>query len=144
MGLGLLLLGACEGFQIGDDALIQHLPPGQDRVCRAAVREALAEKNVSEDWVRRIFYRAVREGNRITGFEAWVYPEDGLGTGPAVNRCRRDGDLGGQRRRRKGPVARGRDFQRRTTSKPALSRWHAAAADSLASLSPASRRVSVD
>lgn len=79
MGLGLLLLGACEGFQIGDDALIQHLPPGQDRVCRAAVREALAEKNVSEDWIRRIFYRAVREGNRITGFEAWVYPEDGSG-----------------------------------------------------------------
>jgi hypothetical protein len=55
------------------------LPPGQDRVCRAAVREALAEKNVSEDWIRRIFYRAVREGNRITGFEAWVYPEDGGG-----------------------------------------------------------------
>lgn len=79
IGLGLFLLGACEGFQIGEDALIQHLPPGRDQACRAAVRDALAEKNVADDWVRRIFYRAVREGDRITGFEAWVYPHEGNG-----------------------------------------------------------------
>lgn len=77
--VGLLWLAACEGFHIGDDALIQHLPPGQDQACRDAVREALAEKNVREDWIRRVHYRAVRASNRITGFEAWVYPEDGDG-----------------------------------------------------------------
>ena len=79
MGLGLLLLGACEGVQIGEDALAVHLPPDQERACRAAVHTALAEKNVSEDWIRRIYYRAVRSGSRITGFEAWVYPQDGDG-----------------------------------------------------------------
>lgn len=78
--LAVLLLGACEGFQIGDDALVANLPPGQDQACRAAVRQALSEKNVTDDWIRRIFYRAVRQGNRITGFEAWVYPEEGSGT----------------------------------------------------------------
>jgi len=76
---GLFLLSACEGFQIGDDALVQHLPPGQDLACRAAVRDALAGKNVSEDWIRRVHYRAVRAGNRISGFEAWVYPREGRG-----------------------------------------------------------------
>ena len=79
IGVGLLVLGACEGVQIGADALVKHLPPGQDRVCRAAVRDALAEKNVSEDWIRRVHYRAVRAGNRISGFEAWVYPKEGRG-----------------------------------------------------------------
>lgn len=75
----LLLLNGCEGIQIGEDALVKHLPPGQDQACRAAVVEALAEKNVSEEWVRRLHYRAVRAGNRISGFEAWVYPKDGGG-----------------------------------------------------------------
>ena len=79
LGSGLFLLSACEGVQIGADALVKHLPPGQDRVCRAAVRDALAEKNVSEDWIGRIRYRAVRAGNRIRGFEAWVYPTEGRG-----------------------------------------------------------------
>ncbi len=78
-GGGLVLLSACEGIQIGADALVQHLPPGQDQACRAAVRDALAEKNVSEDWIRRVHYRAVRAGNRISGFEAWVYPKEGRG-----------------------------------------------------------------
>ena len=77
--VGLLLLGACEGFYIGSDALVQHLPPGQDQVCRAAVRDALAEKNVTEDWIRRVHYQAVRAGNNIRGFEAWVFPEEGRG-----------------------------------------------------------------
>ena len=78
-GAGLFLLSACEGVQIGADALVKHLPPGQDQACRAAVRDALAEKNVSEDWIRRVHYRAIRAGNRIRGFEAWVYPKEGRG-----------------------------------------------------------------
>lgn len=76
---GLLVLGACEGVQIGSDALVQHLPPGQDQVCRTAVRDALAEKNVSQDWIRRIHYQAVRARNRVSGFQAWVYPKEGSG-----------------------------------------------------------------
>ena len=79
IGAGLCLLSACEGFHIGSDALVQHLPPGQDQVCRAAVRDALAEKNVTEDWIRRVHYQPVRAGNRVTGFEAWVFPEEGNG-----------------------------------------------------------------
>ncbi len=78
-GVGLGLLSGCEGFYIGSDALIQHLPPGQDQVCRAAVRDALAEKNVTEDWIRRVHYQPVRFGHRLEGFEAWVYPKDGGG-----------------------------------------------------------------
>ncbi len=77
---GLCLLSACEGFYIGSDALVQHLPPGQDQVCRDAVRDALAEKNVTEDWIRRIHYQPVRVGNRLRGFEAWVFPKEGDGT----------------------------------------------------------------
>ncbi len=79
IGFGLLVLGACEGVQIGSDALVRHLPPGQDQVCRTAVRDALAEKNVSEDWIRRIHYQAIRTRNRISGFQAWVYPKEGRG-----------------------------------------------------------------
>ena len=79
LGVGLLFLGACEEIQLGGDALVQHLPPGQDQICRAAVRDALAEKNVSEDWIERVRYRAVRAGSRITGFEAWVSPKEGSG-----------------------------------------------------------------
>ena len=79
LGAGSLFLGACEAVQIGGDALVQHLPPGQDQVCRAAVRDALAEKNVSEDWIERVRYVAVRAGSRITGFEAWVSPKEGSG-----------------------------------------------------------------
>ena len=79
LGIGLLFLGACDGIQLGGDALVQHLPPGQDQVCRAAVRDALAEKNVSEDWIERVRYRTVRAGSRVTGFEAWVSPKEGRG-----------------------------------------------------------------
>ena len=79
LGVGLLLLSACEGIQIGGDALVQHLPPGQDQACRAAVRDALAQKGVSQDWIRRLHYQALRAGGRVTGFEAWVYPHDGGG-----------------------------------------------------------------
>ena len=80
IGIALSVLGACGGVQIGADALVQHLPPGQDQACRAAVRDALAEKNVSDDWIRRVHYQAVRTGNRIRGFEAWVFPEEGRGS----------------------------------------------------------------
>ena len=76
---GLFVLGACEGVRIGSDALVQHLPPGQDQVCRTAVRNALAKTNVSQDWIRRVNYKAVRVGNRISGFQAWVYPKEGGG-----------------------------------------------------------------
>jgi len=76
---GLLVLGACEGVQFGSDALVQNLPPGKDQVCRTAVRDALAEKNVSQDWIDRIHYQAIRAGNRVSGFQAWVYPKDGRG-----------------------------------------------------------------
>ncbi len=79
LSAGLFLLSACGGVQIGGDALVQHLPPGQDQVCRAAVRDALAERNVSQDWIERVRYRAVRTGSRITGFEAWVSPKAGRG-----------------------------------------------------------------
>jgi hypothetical protein len=75
----LSVLGACEGVQVGSDALVQHLPPGQDQVCRDAVRDALAEKNVSQDWIRRIHYQAIRARNRISGFQAWIYPKEGSG-----------------------------------------------------------------
>ena len=78
-GAGLFLLSACGGIQIGSDALVKHLPPGQDQVCRAAVREALAQRNVSQDWIKRVHYQALRTGSRIAGFEAWVYPKDGRG-----------------------------------------------------------------
>lgn len=78
-GVGLGLLSGCQGFYIGSDALVQHLPPGRDQVCRAAVQDALAEKNVSEDWIRRVHYQPVRAGNRVRGFEAWVYPKEGGG-----------------------------------------------------------------
>ncbi len=79
LGAGSLFLGACEAVQFGCDALVQHLPPGQDQVCRAAVRDALPERNVSQDWIERVRYRAVRTGSRITGFEAWVSPKEGRG-----------------------------------------------------------------
>jgi len=87
---GLFVLGACVGVQIGSDALVQHLPPGQDQVCRAAVQDALAEKNVSQDWIRRIHYQAVRARNRISGFQAWVYPKEGSGAlvVELTNQCR--------------------------------------------------------
>ena len=79
LGAILLVLGACGGVQLGGDALVQHLSAGRDRACRAAVRDALAERNVRRDWIDRIRYQAVRSGGRVTGFEAWVYPKDGRG-----------------------------------------------------------------
>ena len=84
IGAGVLQLSACEGVQIGGDALSMHLTPRQAQVCRDAVRDVLLERNVSEDWIRRIHYQAIRRttrgtGTRISGFEAWVYPKEGRG-----------------------------------------------------------------
>ena len=80
----LWLLSACGGVQFSNDALITHLPAGQDQVCRNAVRSELAQHNVSPDWVRRVHYQArfgTRRGvgGRLVGFEAWVYPKNGNG-----------------------------------------------------------------
>ena len=80
----LLLLSACGGVQFTNDALMRHLPPGQDQVCRNAVKSELAQHNISLEWVRRIHYqeRATSRGGsstRVVGFEAWVYPKNGNG-----------------------------------------------------------------
>ncbi len=80
VGAGLLLSSSCESIQIGGDGLSMHLPPQEAQVCRDAVRDALAERNVSEDWIERIRYQALRAGRRVTGFEAWVHPKEGGGT----------------------------------------------------------------
>ena len=79
IGIGLSVLGACEGFYIGTDVLVRHLPAGQDQVCRAAVRDALADKGVTDDWIRRTHYEALRGNNRVRGFQAWVFPVEGSG-----------------------------------------------------------------
>jgi hypothetical protein len=84
LGAALVLMTACEGLQIGSDALSLNLPPQQSQACRDATRDALAEQNVTEDWIRSIHYQAIRPSRRSsstrpTGFEAWVYPRDGNG-----------------------------------------------------------------
>jgi hypothetical protein len=48
------------------------------------VRNAMAERNVTEDWIRRVHYQAIRNpsrtgSTRIEGFQAWVYPRQGRG-----------------------------------------------------------------
>ena len=78
-GAGLFLLSSCDGIRTGGDGLSMHLPPVEAQVCRDAVRDALAERNVTEDWIERIRYQVARRGRRITGVEAWVYPKEGGG-----------------------------------------------------------------
>ncbi len=80
LGAGVLLSSSCESIQIGGDGLSMNLSPQEAQVCRDAVQDALAERNVSEDWIERIRYQARRSGRRVTGFEAWVYPKEGGGT----------------------------------------------------------------
>jgi hypothetical protein len=80
-----LTLCACEGVQVGGDALSMNLPPRQAQVCRDAVRDAMAERNVTAEWIRRVHYQAIRSSTRtgstrLQGFEAWVFPKDGGGT----------------------------------------------------------------
>ena len=81
---GLFLLSACEGIQLGGDALSMNLPPRQAQTCRDATWEALAERNVTPQWARRVHYQAIRASSRtgsnpLRGFEAWVYPRTGRG-----------------------------------------------------------------
>lgn len=78
-GAGLFLLSSCDGIRTGGDGLSMHLPPVEAQVCRDAVRDALAERNVTEDWIGRIRYQVRRAGRRITGVEAWVHPKAGGG-----------------------------------------------------------------
>ena len=84
LGAGLVLMTACEGVPIGSDALSLNLTPRQAQACRDATRDALAEHNVYEEWIRRIHYQAIRPSRRSsstrpTGFEAWVFPQSGGG-----------------------------------------------------------------
>lgn len=83
-GAGLLLLGACEGIQIGADQMTQNLTPEKAKACRIAVRDAVAQQNIPEDRIRRVHYQRIMAksrgaGNRITGFEAWIFPKEGRG-----------------------------------------------------------------
>ena len=80
----LFLTAGCEGVQIGGDALTMNLTPQQAERCRNAVRTAMAERNVTPEWIRHVHYQRLqgrsREGsNRLTGFEAWVFPKNGEG-----------------------------------------------------------------
>ena len=80
----LLFLAACEGVQVGGDALTMNLPPDRAQQCRDAVRGALAEHNITESWIRRVHYQAIRSqsrrgSTRTAGFEAWVFPKQGGG-----------------------------------------------------------------
>jgi hypothetical protein len=84
-GLLCLSLWACEGVQVGGDALSMNLTPAQAQVCRDAVRDAMAARNVTPEWIRRVHYQAIRSSTRtgstrVQGFEAWVFPKDGGGT----------------------------------------------------------------
>ena len=80
----LFFLSACEGIQIGADQMTQNLTPQQAEACRNAARQAVARQGISEDRIRRVHYQRVVNksrgaSNRITGFEAWVYPKEGRG-----------------------------------------------------------------
>lgn len=79
LGACLLLSSSCESLQIGHDGLSMHLSNQKAQVCRDAVKVALAERNVTEDWIDRIRYKAHRRGRHATGFQAWVYPKEGGG-----------------------------------------------------------------
>jgi hypothetical protein len=82
-GVVLIAVGACQ-IQLNRDPLVSNLPKAQEQACRAAVRDALAERGVSLDWVRHVSYhtRSSHTGgtsSRIIGFEAWVFPKEGQG-----------------------------------------------------------------
>lgn len=82
--LMLFLLSACGGIRIGADQMTQNLTPQQAEACRNAARQAVAQQGISEDRIRRVHYQRVMAksrgaSNRITGFEAWVYPKEGRG-----------------------------------------------------------------
>ena len=80
----LLLLGACGGIQIGTDQMTKNLTPEQAKACRMTVRDTVAQQGIPEDRIRRVHYQRIMAksrgaGNRITGFEAWIFPKEGRG-----------------------------------------------------------------
>ena len=71
-------LSACGGIRYGNP-LQQDLPHGEAEACRQAVDQEIARQGISEAQVRRIHFQrryAKRRdaSNRVTGYEAWVYP----------------------------------------------------------------------
>ncbi|MDJ0609228.1 MAG: hypothetical protein QNJ67_09650 [Kiloniellales bacterium] len=82
LAAALLLTVACDGVSFGRDPLAQ-LPPRERQLCRDAVNDALASKNVGKDWIESIRFREVRGTTRgrgrLVGFEAWVRPKEGGG-----------------------------------------------------------------
>ena len=71
-------LSACGGIRHGNP-LEQDLPAKEAEACRQAVDQEIARQGVSEAQVRRIHFQrryAKRRdaSNRVTGYEAWVYP----------------------------------------------------------------------
>jgi hypothetical protein len=85
MSLALLLgLAACEGPRFNVDQLSRELPRGEAEVCRQAVEDKLAKRDVTPDWIREIHYETryttrSRTRDRIAGFQAWVFPKEGTG-----------------------------------------------------------------
>lgn len=78
--LAVLLCGltACDGIRYGNP-LEQDLPAGEAEACRQAVDQEIARQGVSQAQVRRIHFQrryAKRRdaSNRVTGYDAWVYP----------------------------------------------------------------------
>ena len=71
-------LSACGGIRYGNP-LEQDLPAREAQACRQAVDQEIARQGISQAQVRRIHFQrhyAKRRdaSNRVTGYEAWVYP----------------------------------------------------------------------
>ncbi len=82
-GAILISLGGCP-IRLSRDPLVSNLTKAQEQACREAVRNELAHRGVSQDWIRQVSYhtRTMNQGgasNRIIGFDAWVFPKEGRG-----------------------------------------------------------------
>lgn len=71
-------LSACGGIKVGNP-LEQDLPRSEAEACRQAVDQEIARQGISQEQVRRVHFQrryAKRRdaSNRITGYDAWVYP----------------------------------------------------------------------
>ena len=71
-------LGACGGIRYGNP-LEQDLPAREAQACCQAVDQEIARQGISQAQVRRVHFQrryAKRRdaSNRVTGYEAWVYP----------------------------------------------------------------------
>lgn len=78
------LVGACDGIRITRDPLVANLTPSEAEACRQAVRNELLSRNVPPSWVSEVRYvpryaHVQGSSNRITGYNAWVYPRHGNG-----------------------------------------------------------------